>query len=98
MALLDVRNLKVHYLTQSGVVKAVDNISCSIEKGEFVGLAGESGCGKSTAGYSILRLVPPPGRIVDGEICFDGEDILNMSEEMLRNIRWKRIPMIFQAA
>jgi len=99
MALLEVDGLRTYYFTSEGVVKAVDNVSLSLERGESLGLAGESGCGKSTFGYSILRLVPPPGRIVGGKILFDGKDILRLDEESFRKeYRWKRISMVFQGA
>ncbi len=99
MALLEVRGLRTYYYTYRGVVKAVDNVSFEVEKGETLGLAGESGCGKSTAAYSIIKLVPPPGRIVGGSIIFDGMDITKMSEKEVRDkIRWKRISMVFQGA
>ena len=99
MALLEIDGLRTYYFTSEGVVKAVDNVSLSLERGESLGLAGESGCGKSTFGYSILRLVPPPGRIVGGRILFDGRDILKLDEENFRKeYRWKRISMVFQGA
>ncbi|MCC6011186.1 MAG: ABC transporter ATP-binding protein [Desulfurococcaceae archaeon] len=97
--ILEVSNLKVYYYVIKGVVKAVDNVSFSLRKGEALGLVGESGCGKSTLGYALIRLVPPPGRIVGGTIKFKGIDILSMSEEEFRTkIRWKEISMIFQGA
>ena len=99
MALLEVQNLKTYYFTLKGMVKAVDNVSLSLEKGESLGIAGESGCGKSTLAYSLLNLVPPPGRIVGGKIIIDGKDITKMSEEELRTkIRWRKISMVFQGA
>ena len=98
MALLEVRDLKTYFFMTKGVVKAVDGVSFEIERGETFGLAGESGCGKTTTAYSIMRLVPYPGRVVEGSITFDGTDILSMSEEEFRKIRWKRISMIFQGA
>ncbi|RLI13822.1 ABC transporter ATP-binding protein [Candidatus Bathyarchaeota archaeon] len=99
MPLLEVRDLRTYYFTYRGVVKAVDGISFEVEKGKTLGLAGESGCGKSTAAYSIIKLVPPPGRIVGGQIIFDGMDLTKMSEsEIRRKIRWKRISMVFQGA
>ncbi len=99
MALLEVRNLKTYFFTLRGVVKAVDNVSLDLEKGETLGIVGESGCGKSTLAWSLLRLVPPPGRIVDGSIKIDGMDITRMSEGEVRSkIRWKKISMIFQGA
>ncbi len=97
--LLDVRNLHTYFYTIKGVVRAVDNVSFSLRKGEVLGIAGESGCGKSTTAYSIIRLVPPPGRIVKGEIYFEGKDVLKMSKEEFRTkIRWKKISMVFQGA
>jgi len=98
--LLEVRNLRTYFFTERGVVKAVDNVSFVVEKGKTFGLAGESGCGKSTTAYSIIKLVPPPGRIVGGEVLLDGElDIASMpEEEVRRKIRWKRISMVFQGA
>ena len=99
MVLLDVRHLKTYYFTLKGVVKAVDGVSFSLDKGEILGLAGESGCGKSTVAWSLLGMPPAPGKIVGGEIIFDGTDIVKMNEEELRSkIRWRRISMIFQGA
>jgi len=94
--LLELRDLKTHYFTREGVVKAVDRVSLDMEKGENLGIAGESGCGKSTLGLSILRLVRTPGRIVGGEILFNGEDIVQKSDEEMRRIRGARISIIFQ--
>jgi peptide/nickel transport system ATP-binding protein len=97
--LLEVSDLKVYYFTSRGVVKAVDNVGFSIRRGEILALAGESGCGKSTLGYALIRLVPPPGRIVSGSIKFNGVDVLRLSEEEFRKkIRWRGISMIFQGA
>ena len=100
MVLLDVRDLRTYFFTFRGVVKAVDGVSFKVEKGKTFGLAGESGCGKSTTAYSIIKLVPPPGRIVGGQILLDGKtDIVKMSEEEVRRkVRWKRISMVFQGA
>ncbi|MEM0439588.1 MAG: ABC transporter ATP-binding protein [Sulfolobales archaeon] len=98
-ALLEVRNLKTYFFTLRGSVRAVDGVSFSLERGEALGIVGESGSGKSTLGFSLLRLVPPPGRIVEGSIILDGEDILKLPEERVRKeIRWKRISMVFQSA
>lgn len=94
--ILDIRGLKVYYYTREGVVKAVDNVDFVMEKGETVGLVGESGSGKSTLGFSILKLVPPPGKIVDGKIIFDGIDLTKLDEKEMRKIRGKRISMVFQ--
>jgi len=97
--LLQVKNVKTYFYTMRGIVRAVDNVSLELSKGESLGLAGESGCGKSTLAFTIIRLVPPPGRIVDGNIVFQGKDITKMSEEEFRReIRWKGISMIFQGA
>ncbi len=100
MALLEVKGLKTYFFTERGVVKAVDGISFEVEKGTTLGLAGESGCGKSTTAYSIIKLVPPPGKIVEGQILLDGKtDIVKMPEpEVRRKVRWKRISMVFQGA
>ncbi|AGJ61920.1 ABC transporter ATP-binding protein [Saccharolobus islandicus] len=97
--LLEVRNLKVYFYTKRGIVKAVDDINLYLDKGEIIGLAGESGSGKSTIGYTIMRLVPFPGKIEGGEILFKGENILKLDEETFRkNYRWKKIAMIFQGS
>ena len=95
--LLQVRNLQTQFNTEEGVVHAVDGVSYDVEEGETLGLVGESGCGKSVSALSILRLIPnPPGKIVGGEILFEGQDILKMSEEEIRHIRGNRIAMVFQ--
>jgi oligopeptide transport system ATP-binding protein len=94
---LDVRNLKTYFFTDDGVVKAVDDVSFSIRKGEVVGIVGESGSGKSVTNISIMRLVQsPPGKIMGGEVIFKGEDILKLDEKRLRKIRGAKISMIFQ--
>jgi len=94
--LLDIRDLKVYYFARRGTVRAVDNVSLKLTKGESLGLVGESGCGKSTLGLAILRLVPEPGRIVAGSIMFDGLDLTKLPEEDMRRIRGSRIAMVFQ--
>ncbi|HEX7103195.1 MAG TPA: ABC transporter ATP-binding protein [Nitrolancea sp.] len=95
--LLDVKNLKTQFFTQDGVVKAVDDVSFHIMPGETLGIVGESGCGKSITAMSIMRLIPsPPGKIVGGQIMFDGEDVMKMSDEEVRSIRGNKIAMIFQ--
>lgn len=93
---LEVENLKTHFFTKAGVVKAVDGVSFSVRAGEILGLVGESGCGKSITGFSILGLVDPPGRIVSGHVRFKGEELTTASEERLRSLRGDRIAMIFQ--
>ena len=95
--LLEVKNLKTHFFTPDGVVKAVDGISYEIEEGEVVGIVGESGCGKSVGAMSIMRLIPqPPGRIVDGEVLFEGEGLVNLDDKEMREIRGNKIAMVFQ--
>ena len=95
--LLDVKDLKTYFLTDEGLVKAVDGVSFDLNEGETLGLVGESGCGKSVTALSILRLIPyPPGKIVGGEIYFDGKSLLNISEDEMRDIRGNDIAMIFQ--
>jgi peptide/nickel transport system ATP-binding protein len=96
---LEVRNLKMYYFTSKGVVKAVDNISFDLKKGEVLGLAGESGCGKSSLGFTLLGMPTPPGKIVDGSIKIDGREIVGLPEDVLRReVRWQKISMIFQGA
>ena len=94
--LLDIRDLRTYFYTQDGVVKAVDGVSFHVKRGEVVGLVGESGCGKSVTSFSILRLVGYPGKIVSGEIFFDGRDILKLSDKEITALRGDRISMIFQ--
>ena len=95
--LLDVRNLETQFRTQDGVVKAVNNVSFYVNRGETLGIVGESGSGKSVTSLSVMRLIPnPPGRISGGEVIFDGQDLLKMSEEEMRDLRGNRIAMIFQ--
>ena len=95
--LLEVNNLTTHFFTQDGVVKAVDGITYDLEEGEVLGVVGESGCGKSVHALSIMRLVPsPPGRTVAGEVVFEGENLLEMDDAEMRNIRGNRIAMVFQ--
>src|SRR5579884_526986 len=95
--LLEVNNLKTYFFTRGGVVKAVDDVSFTIKPGETLGVVGESGCGKSVTALSVIRLVAePPGKIVDGEILFNGENILEKSQDELTNLRGSKISMIFQ--
>jgi oligopeptide transport system ATP-binding protein len=95
--LLQVKNLKTQFFTQDGVVKAVDDVTFDIMPGETLGVVGESGSGKSITAMSLMRLIPsPPGRIVNGSIMFEGEDIIAMSDEEIRSVRGNKIAMIFQ--
>ncbi|WP_354078745.1 ABC transporter ATP-binding protein [Constrictibacter sp. MBR-5] len=93
---LVVENLRTHFFTKAGVVKAVDDVSFSVNRGEILGLVGESGSGKTVTGFSILGLVDEPGRIVGGRILFNGEDIAGYGDDRMRNLRGKKIAMIFQ--
>ncbi|HEY0098059.1 MAG TPA: ABC transporter ATP-binding protein [Pyrinomonadaceae bacterium] len=94
--LLEVKNLQTHFFTRAGVVRSVDGVSFYLDRGELLGLVGESGCGKSVTALSVMRLVGAPGRIVEGEIWFDGEDLRAASEKRMREIRGDDIAMIFQ--
>ena len=95
--LLEVKNLTTHFFTQDGVVKAVDGISYNVHEGEVVGIVGESGCGKSVGAMSVMKIIAnPPGRIVDGSVTFEGEDLVNLDESRMREIRGNRIAMVFQ--
>ena len=95
--ILQVKNLKTYFYTDDGVVKAVDGISYDLERGETLGLVGESGCGKSVSALSLMRLIPsPPGKIVEGEAYLEGIDLLKLSSEEMRRRRGKDIAMIFQ--
>ncbi|SFB75228.1 peptide/nickel transport system ATP-binding protein [Halobiforma haloterrestris] len=98
MSLIEVNDLTVKFYTKEGVVTAVDDLSYRIERGEKFGVVGESGAGKSVTALSLMRLIESPGRIESGEILFKGEDLLQMSEEELREIRGNEIAMIFQDA
>ena len=96
-ALLEIKDLKTYFFTEEGVVKAVDGVSYDLQAGETLGLVGESGCGKSVSALSILRLIAsPPGKIVGGEVLFEGEDLLKVDENEIRHIRGNRIAMVFQ--
>jgi peptide/nickel transport system ATP-binding protein len=93
---LEVRNLRTHFATRAGVVKAVDDVSFTVARGEVLGLVGESGCGKTVTGFSIIGLVDPPGRITDGSILYQGQDLAKLTERQMRDLRGNRIAMIFQ--
>lgn len=96
---LEVKNLKMYYFASRGVVKAVDDITFDIKKGEVLGLAGESGCGKSSLGFTLMGMPTPPGKIVGGSIKIDGRELVGLPEDVLRKeIRWQKIAMIFQGA
>jgi oligopeptide/dipeptide ABC transporter ATP-binding protein len=94
--LLVVKDLNVHFFTYSGVVEALDCVSFHMKRGETLGLVGESGCGKSVTSLSIMKLIPPPGRTVAGEIIFDGEDLVQKTEAEMREVRGRKIAMVFQ--
>ena len=94
--LLSVRNLRVIFRTYRGIVKALNGVNFEIGREEFVGIVGETGCGKSVTALSIMRLIQQPGEIIDGEIIFDGIDLLKLSEDEMRKVRGKEIAMIFQ--
>jgi oligopeptide/dipeptide ABC transporter ATP-binding protein len=94
--LLEIKNLKTYFDTEDGVVKAVDGVDFKVFPGEVLGLVGESGCGKSVSALSVMRLVGSPGRIVEGEIIFDGRDLVKLSESEMTHVRGNRISMIFQ--
>ena len=97
MKQLEVKDLVIHYETDDGSVKAVNSVSFSLDKGETLGLVGETGAGKTTIALGIMNLVPdPPGRIKNGEIIFEGEDILKKKPKEMRKIRGNDIAMIFQ--
>ena len=94
---LEIKNLRTYFYIQEGELKAVDGLSYYINKGESVGLVGESACGKSVSALSIMRLIPyPPGIIVGGEIIFQGKDLMKATEAEMRHIRGNRIAMVFQ--
>src|SRR5436190_7428195 len=95
-ALLEVENLRMHFFTKAGVVKAVDDVSFRVQRGRVLGLVGESGSGKSMTGYSIMGLVDPPGRVVGGRILLAGRDLAALPAEEMRQLRGNRIAMIFQ--
>jgi oligopeptide/dipeptide ABC transporter ATP-binding protein len=97
MPLLEVNDLRTHFFTREGVVRAVDGVSFAVEKGRTLGIVGESGCGKSVTALSIMGLIPkPPAKIVSGEVLFEGRDLTQLSERRLEDVRGREIAMIFQ--
>ncbi len=94
--LLSVEGLETHFASAQGVLRAVDGVSFAIDKGEVLGLVGESGCGKSVTSLSIMRLLQPPGRVAAGRVLLEGEDLLAMDAEAMRRVRGARIAMVFQ--
>jgi oligopeptide/dipeptide ABC transporter ATP-binding protein len=95
--LLEIKNLRTHFATEKGTVKAVDGVDLVLHAGDTLGIVGESGCGKTVLALSILRLIPvPPGRIVSGEVLFDGRDLLALREDEMRQVRGRDISMVFQ--
>ena len=98
MAVLEVKDLRIYYRTLKGYAQAVDGVSFQIEEGEYLGLVGESGCGKSTIAKAILRILPPNGEIMGGAILFNGQDLVSMKLSDLKKIQWKEISMVPQSA
>src|SRR5258708_6265819 len=96
-ALLEVKDLRTEFRTADGTVRAVNGVSYSLQQGETLGIVGESGCGKSVSALSIMRLIPqPPGRIVGGEVIFEGKDLLRLDDDAMRHVRGRKIAMVFQ--
>ncbi len=95
---LSVRELSVAYVAEEGLVRAVDRVSFEVARGEVLGIAGESGCGKSTVAQALLRILPPPAVITGGQVLFEGQDLLLLDEPALRAVRWRRLSMVFQSA
>ena len=98
MALLKVEDLSIEYRTREGSSEAVEGVSFAVEEGQSLGFVGESGCGKTTIGMAIMRLLPPNASVSAGRILFEGEDLFGQTDEEMRKIRWNKIAMIFQAA
>lgn len=96
--LMDIRDLCVDYITDSGPVRAIDHLDLVVERGEILGIAGESGSGKTTLAKALMRILPPPAVISGGQIIFDGKDVCEMDDEQLRRSRWREISMVFQSA
>jgi peptide/nickel transport system ATP-binding protein len=98
MSLLNVDNLVTYYSTKRGPVRAVEGVSFRVEKGQSIGLVGESGCGKTTVALSIMRILPSRGKVVGGKILWKGVDLVNFREKQMREVRWKEISIVFQGA
>lgn len=98
MSLLKIRNLKMYYETKGGLLRAVDNVSFDLDRGETLGIVGESGCGKSSLAFTMMRVLPPNSKILGGQIFFSDKDLLKLTEKEMRQIRWTQISMIFQSA
>jgi len=98
MALLEVKDVTVHFRTKKGDVQALDRVSFALERGEALGLVGESGCGKTTLALTVMRLLAENAQILGGQVLFKGTDLLKLPEEAMRHVRWKGISMVFQAA
>ena len=96
--LLQVKDLCVDYLTEHGAVRAVEHVSLEVAKGEFLGVVGESGCGKSTLLYAISSLLTPPAEIASGEVWFEGQDMVSMTDADLRHVRWRHLSIVMQSA
>lgn len=94
--ILEIKNLHTYFYSRGSVIKAVEGLTLSVKKNEVLGLVGESACGKTVTAYSVMRLIQPPGRIVEGEIIFDGIDLLKLSPEAMRKLRGNKISIIFQ--
>jgi oligopeptide/dipeptide ABC transporter ATP-binding protein len=96
--ILEVRDLTTHFFMQEATARAVENVSFTLRKGETLGLAGESGCGKTTTALSIMKLLPPGGRILNGEILLEGDDLVRKTDREMNAVRWKKISIVFQGA
>ena len=96
--ILQVENLTMHYQTRQGEVKAVDGVSFTLERGQSLGLVGESGCGKTSVAATLMKLLPDNARLLGGRVLLDGHDLAAMNDEEIRHFRWKRVAMVFQAA
>jgi ABC-type dipeptide/oligopeptide/nickel transport system ATPase component len=94
--ILEVKGLKTYFYTEDGVVKAVDGVDFDVKRGEIIAIVGESGCGKSVTSFSIMQLVGIPGKVVDGSVLFNGQDLLDLPESEMRLMRGDRLSMIFQ--